>query len=465
VCSAAIVVALVTGGAPAAGAPAAGAPAAGGGTGASGGGTGASGGGTAGTAGAPQSQKDAVDAALGALQDDLVGTSEELTAAYAEYAAAQEQLPGAQRAATLAEQVQAQAQAQAADLANRLASSRAALDSTAQTVRDAEESIEGSRAAVGRLAAKAYRNGTTPQILAITLGAQDTDDLASRSMATEALADAEGQLLADAQTNRAVRAGATQRLDAVTTQIAELQREADDQLEVAEQAAAEAQRRRVEAEAIADRQRSAVATIESRQAEEQARLDQLQRESDSLGDQLREIGAADQARADAEAAARAQQEQGAQGDRSASSATQSQNRGSGSAAGRDNGATLRRPDGRITSPFGMRLHPIRKVMRLHSGQDFASGCGNPIRAAEDGEIVSAGYNGGYGNIIVVNHGLINGDSVATAYPHLSGFAKTSGPVSRGEVIGYEGTTGSSTGCHLHFEVRVNGSAVDPMGWI
>lgn len=446
-CSAAIVVALVTGGAPAAGAPAAG------------GGTGASGGGTA---GAPQSQKDAVDAALGALQDDLVGTSEELTAAYAEYAAAQEQLPGAQRAATLAEQVQVRAEAEAADLANRLASSRAALSSTAQTVRDAEESIEGSRAAVGRLAAKAYRNGATPRTLAITLGAQDTDDLASRSMATEALADAEGQLLADAQTDRAVRAGATRRLDAVTSQVADLRREADDQLEVAEQAAAEAQRRRVEAEAIADHQRSAVATIESRQAEEQARLDQIQRESDSLGDQLREIGAAEQARADA--AARAQQDQGAQGDRPASGATRSQDRGSGSAADPDDGATLRRPDGRITSPFGMRLHPIRKVMRLHSGQDFASGCGNPVRAAEDGEVVSAGYNGGYGNIVVVNHGLINGESVATAYPHLSGFAKTSGPVSRGEVIGYEGTTGSSTGCHLHFEVRVNGSAVDPMGW-
>jgi len=111
------------------------------------------------------------------------------------------------------------------------------------------------------------------------------------------------------------------------------------------------------------------------------------------------------------------------------------------------------------------MHPIKGYMKMHTGQDFASGCGTPILAAGDGQIVSASYNGSYGNIIVINHGIVRGEPVATAYAHLQGFAVTSGSVSRGDVIGYEGTTGGSTGCHLHFEVRVNGTAVDPMGWL
>ena len=92
----------------------------------------------------------------------------------------------------------------------------------------------------------------------------------------------------------------------------------------------------------------------------------------------------------------------------------------------------------------------------------------PERASTNnagGTIVSAGYAGGYGNRIVVNHGFVNGVGLATSYSHMSGYAVQGGRVERGQVIGYEGTTGASTGCHLHFEVFVNGATVDPMGWL
>jgi len=418
----------------------------------------------------PQAQKEAVDLALEALQDDLVGTSEELTAAYAEYAAVQEQLPGAQQAADLAVQVQARAQAAADDLTNRVQASRTAQEAAAASVEASEESMSASSAAIGRLAAESYRSSGAPEALSLAMGSQDSADFASRTAAIAGLSATEADLLAGAASDQAVRSSATSRLSAVTEQVADLEAEARAQLAVAEQAADQAQARKAEIEALVERQQAAVATIESRQAEEQARQDQLQAESDALGDQLRAIAEADKARAAAEAQAAAEaaaQAQSATGGRSSSSAPQAQRAPSvaSRSTGRDSGTTLRRPEGRITSPYGMRMHPIRGYMRMHSGVDIAAGCGSPIRAAEDGEIVSAGYNGTYGNITVVNHGLIDGRSVATAYPHMSGFTKTSGSVTRGEVLGYEGQTGAVTGCHLHFEVRVDGTAVDPMDWI
>ncbi|HEX5512685.1 MAG TPA: M23 family metallopeptidase, partial [Actinomycetales bacterium] len=87
------------------------------------------------------------------------------------------------------------------------------------------------------------------------------------------------------------------------------------------------------------------------------------------------------------------------------------------------------------------------------------------RAAEDGRVVRAGWAGGYGNQIVLNHGMVRGNALATSYNHMSRYAVRSGYVSRGQVIGYIGTTGASPGCHLHFEVFVNGDRTNPMRYL
>jgi murein DD-endopeptidase MepM/ murein hydrolase activator NlpD len=112
--------------------------------------------------------------------------------------------------------------------------------------------------------------------------------------------------------------------------------------------------------------------------------------------------------------------------------------------------------GPITSPFGMRWGS------LHPGIDIAAGTGTPIRAAASGHVVSAAYSGGYGYLTVIDHG----SGLATAYAHQSRLGTSAGAaVSQGQVIGYVGSTGFSTGPHLHFEVRVNGSPVDPLGYL
>jgi murein DD-endopeptidase MepM/ murein hydrolase activator NlpD len=112
-------------------------------------------------------------------------------------------------------------------------------------------------------------------------------------------------------------------------------------------------------------------------------------------------------------------------------------------------------NGPVVSPFGMRWG------RMHEGVDIAVSSGTPIRAASGGSIALAAPTGGYGNYTCVNHG----GGLSTCYAHQSSFAITSGSVSQGDIIGYVGCTGSCFGDHLHFEVRVNGAAVDPMGYL
>jgi murein DD-endopeptidase MepM/ murein hydrolase activator NlpD len=123
-------------------------------------------------------------------------------------------------------------------------------------------------------------------------------------------------------------------------------------------------------------------------------------------------------------------------------------------------------DAYITSPYGMRQHPIYGYWSLHDGTDFSAACGSPIYAAASGTVVSEYYDSAYGNVLMISHGNVNGVSLATSYNHLTSFVAGSGEhVARGELIAYAGTTGWSTGCHLHFSVYENGSTVDPMSWL
>jgi murein DD-endopeptidase MepM/ murein hydrolase activator NlpD len=133
----------------------------------------------------------------------------------------------------------------------------------------------------------------------------------------------------------------------------------------------------------------------------------------------------------------------------------------------DSGGALSKPvAGPITSSYGMRKHPITGVYKLHDGTDFGVRCGTPVRAAASGKILQQYYNGAYGYRIILNNGVKRGVSVVTTYNHLSRFALSAGSrVKRGQVIGYSGTTGYSTGCHLHFMVLSNGSTTNPMGWL
>lgn len=118
--------------------------------------------------------------------------------------------------------------------------------------------------------------------------------------------------------------------------------------------------------------------------------------------------------------------------------------------------------GRLTSPFGFRIHPIFGDRRMHTGIDIAAPTGTTIKATRNGTVIAASYMSGYGNTIIVDHG----GGISSLYPHLSSYdVRVGDRVSAGERIAGMGSTGNSTGPHLHFEIRVNGVPVNPMNYI
>lgn len=116
---------------------------------------------------------------------------------------------------------------------------------------------------------------------------------------------------------------------------------------------------------------------------------------------------------------------------------------------------------RITSPFGYRIHPILKYRKFHTGVDIGAPNGTPVVSAASGTVIASRFMGGYGNCVMIDHG-----GKVTVYGHLSSRAVSPGQsVSAGETIGYVGSTGMSTGAHLHFEVRVNGAVQNPLNYL
>ena len=129
-----------------------------------------------------------------------------------------------------------------------------------------------------------------------------------------------------------------------------------------------------------------------------------------------------------------------------------------SGVGRQTGSLQQPVPGRITSGYGMRMHPILGYARFHRGVDIGAAWGTPIMAATDGRVASAGWGAGYGNMVQLNHA----GGLSTRYGHMSRVAVRAGQtVRQGQVIGYVGSTGMSTGPHLHYELYRNGQLTDP----
>ncbi|MCL9660463.1 peptidoglycan DD-metalloendopeptidase family protein [Paenibacillus hunanensis] len=199
--------------------------------------------------------------------------------------------------------------------------------------------------------------------------------------------------------------------------------------------------------------------VEAREREEQAQAEARAR-------------AAEEARRAAAAAAAARVAASAPADTSASDSN------SGSDSGTDGGGDSSgnyQPSGsgmmtmpvvgaRISSPFGYRIHPITGEYKMHTGIDLAAAQGTPIYAADGGTVVVASWMNGYGNVVIIDHG----NGIQTLYAHIrdGGTVVSVGQsVGRGDKIAEVGSTGNSTGPHCHFEVRVNGTPVDPMGYL
>ena len=192
-------------------------------------------------------------------------------------------------------------------------------------------------------------------------------------------------------------------------------------------------------------------------AEERDRIAQLRAQVDAERDQVAAAEAEEQQIIDGLRARRAEFE--AEYNALQAQISASVSRGS---PAQGNGRFVWPVNGGVASGFGPRTHPIYGESRVHTGIDISASSGATIKAGDGGVVVMAGPNGGYGNWTLVDHG----GGLATAYAHQSSIGVSVGQrVGRGEVIGRVGSTGASTGPHLHFEVRVNGNPVDPMAWL
>jgi len=127
---------------------------------------------------------------------------------------------------------------------------------------------------------------------------------------------------------------------------------------------------------------------------------------------------------------------------------------------------IRPVSGAITSPFGYRTHPIFNTRKFHSGIDIGAPMNTPIKASNTGNVIMAGWYGGYGKVVIIDHGIVRGQPITTLYGHLNTISVKQGQkVTQGQIIGRVGTTGYSTGPHCHFEVRVKGQPRNPLNYI
>lgn len=343
----------------------------------------------------------------------------DLDRARTKFESAQETESAAQRRAEKASQASVDAAATARRAAAQAERARA-------ESKDASASSENAREELGRLAAHAYANNAGLGRLAELGAAMNPDDFQDRSTSLSELMRVQDTMVLQAAESRADARNAASRAEGQASAAAEASADAKDLADEAEAALDEAADAAEQAEqALAEVKQvyaAAQRAEEEREAAEEA-PDRNSREDDD-DDQTEEPPP------------------------------------------QSNGEFVMPSTGPITSPYGMRVHPLTGVYKLHSGTDFGASCGAGAHAASGGTVESAGYAGAYGNQVVIDHGTINGLDVSTTYNHLSGFSVSAGQsVSAGEQIGLVGTTGSSTGCHLHFEVLVNGEFTDPMGWL
>lgn len=390
-----------------------------------------------------EAEQDAVTDALGDIDELLEDTDAALVQAFAELTAIEAQLPEAQAAYERAAGELARLTAESAILQQRLDAAGAEERRVADALEANAARTAEVRAALGETARQAYRGELSLTPVRVVVEAESRSDFLARAEAAKLAGRLQSTALREAEQLAAVERNQGRRLAAVRAEIADLDAAMDVLVERAAEEAARAEERRVELERLLVDQRTRADAIEAQRDAQLARKAQYEAQQAALAAEIAAV----------------LREQAANRPPAAPPSTPS----SGwPASGGMLGPPVPSDPPVITSPYGWRIHPIYGYRKLHAGTDFRAYCGNPIIAAESGTVQWAKPMGGFGNQVMLNHGYRDGASLLTSYNHLSKFAVRSGDsVSRGQVIGYSGTTGTSTACHLHFEVYVDGRTVDP----
>ena len=269
--------------------------------------------------------------------------------------------------------------------------------------------------------------------LDVVLGAKDFSDFSNRLELLRRIIDADITLISDIRKERA----------AIETAKQELETQRARQAQLRDQAAA----KRDEIESRRKEQQAILYQAQNDKAVAEQAYNEYQQSSQAIAEMLRQRAA----------------------DRAAQAAAAAAQASSGGGGGSDyyqpvsgSGAMIWPVNGVVTSPYGYRTHPIFGTTIYHSGIDIGGDYGTPVHAADGGVVVEAGWISGYGYAVIIDHG----NGLSTLYGHNQELAVSEGQsVSQGQVIAYAGSTGNSTGPHVHFEVRANGDPVDPSAYL
>ena len=319
----------------------------------------------------------------------------------------------------------------------KLAAAQAEQRGAEERLATAQHELAEARIKLANYAIAAYTGQSQAvQLLTVTMRARSIDELVIKRNYMKAVGNTQAETIALDERLR-------DEVKDLSVALAAATKEADAQAKVVEGQKAELQTKRDAQDSVRADVAAEIAKTDSLRVEVVARKDEFLSEQRELQAQSDAITAQLKARAEAQRAAAA----AAGGTVSLAPAA---------------GGFVRPVAGPITSPFGYRIHPIYGTSILHAGVDIGADSGTPIKAAQSGVVVSAGWISGYGNATILDHG----GGITTLYGHQSAFMVSEGQkVTQGQSIGRVGCTGSCTGPHLHFEVRINGTPVDPMPYI
>jgi murein DD-endopeptidase MepM/ murein hydrolase activator NlpD len=466
-----------------------------------------------------QDQKRDAERRIASLGQQLEGTNEKLATAYLNLEKTKAALPIAQRqlqdaqtqvgraeaAQTEAEDTErralgeeAKARAHNDEVAQKLAVAQANEARAKEQLTKSEKQLSSSQDALDAYAAEVFQGGGTESQLGLVFGADSPQDFADRMVMADTASAVASDTVDHLATLRAENVATRSYLSSVRGEIAELKRKAEIALQHAEAAAAAATQ--AKQQAIVARQNAETARDNATAAKTE--LDGLQAKQTTYANELKSVKAnqqhdlqearqeaarlnailverARQARikeqqrrakleAERQAKIKAEQQKAAEAAKKGQKYTPKPPPPPPPAAGQGApGFALSYPArGPMTSGFGMRWHPVLQKWMLHDGLDWGIACGTPVYAAADGEVIRAGWRpSGWGNQVVIDHGMHRGIDLVTTYNHLSSISKWGGHVRRGQLVGYSGTTGYSTGCHLHFGVYEDGTPVNPQNWL
>lgn len=373
---------------------------------------------------AAAAQEAELKAALEGVQADMVNLAVQLQRTNAA-------IPQAQTKLAQAQDKLAQAQNEHQAVQDRLDVARAQQSHLQEKIQAGQQLINETQVTIGQIARQAYRGGQlSVSVWTLLFDSVSLDEMGMRLLVADTAAQSQNQVIVRAQEANAETQHARARQEALTVRIGALEQQAAQAVAAADAARAQEQTQLDAVKQLQAQQVSQQAQLNANKGNYEAQIAQRQAEQNRIAAQISELN----------------------------------RQSAGGPARTLNGAIFGAPTTSmvVTSPYGWREQPIWGGRLFHGGTDFGVGCGQPVYAAQSGTAL-VGYNSISGNNITVNHGNINGSNWQTLYFHLSAFEISSGQyVQKGQLIGRVGTTGLSTGCHLHLEIWQNGSSINPM---